>query len=290
MGHGGDRRRTFPGGASPNAERSGSNRAEARVLAIGRLKANSLQPSDSSVWHVAARVSGADAKGLRRALIAVAGSDARELPPIPSLGFVLSENGSPVTSYKMTERPAPDAMSVVFLFPREAQAAEPFREGVVSCLKWKRTSDLWCILPYVESGDGNMPEAGRDPEAPAFVAVPETLRKALSEPAKRLECGDLWSSVWRGAKMDGGAPRGSRHILVFSSTEEQRLAGHGVVGKARNARVQIQAIATGPNRRMQDFCTEVGAPFRMVVRGRSRKTFAGCTWHCWPATKSPISR
>lgn len=232
--------------------------------ALGRLKVNSPQTFDSAAWHVAARIYGADSKGMRRARIAVAADDARELPAMPPLGFLLSEDGSHVMSYKVTERAPAEAMSVVFLLPREPEAAAPFREGIESCLKWKRTSDLWCILPYIESGDGVMPQAAVDPEAPQFAVLPEALRKALSEPAKRLECGDLWSSVWRAAKLDGGAARGVRRIFILSSVEESRLAGHGVVGKVQNPRVRIHAISAAPNHRLEEFCAKVDTTVRVV--------------------------
>jgi hypothetical protein len=234
--------------------------------AIGRLKVNAPQSAENAVWSVAARVYNADQKGTRRALVAVAGDDARELPAVSPLGFILSEGGSYVMRYSVAERPEPEAMSVVFLIPRNAEAALPFREAIESCLKWKRTSDLWCILPYVETGDGAAPAVNTDPEDPPFAADNDTLRKALSEPSRRLECADLWSSVWRGAKMDGGVVRGIRHIFILSSVEESRIAGHGVVGKAQNPRVQIQAFATGPNQRVRDFCAAVNAPFRVVAR------------------------
>jgi HEAT repeat protein len=232
--------------------------------AIGRLKVNSPQSSDYAAWHVAARVYSADSKGMRRALVAIATDDARELPAVPPLGFLLNEDGSHVMSYKVTERPAPEAMSVVFLLPREPDAALPFRQGIESCLKWKRTSDLWCILPYLESGDGLLPEAGLDPEAPQFAVAPDALRKTLSEPARRLECGDLWSSVWRGAKLDGGGVRGIRHIFILSSVEESRIAGHGVVGKVQSPRVQIHAISAVPNQRVAEFCAKANATLRVV--------------------------
>ncbi|HXA50170.1 MAG TPA: HEAT repeat domain-containing protein, partial [Candidatus Acidoferrum sp.] len=232
--------------------------------AIGRLKVNSPQTSDYAAWHVAARVYSEDSKGMRRALIAVAADDARDLPVVPPLGFLLSEDGSNVMSYKVTERPAQEAMSVVFLLPREPDAALAFRQGIEGCLKWKRTSDLWCILPYIESGDGMLPDAGLDPEAPQFAVSPDALRKVLSEPARRLECGDLWSSVWRGAKLDGGAARGIRHIFILSSVEESRLAGHGVLGKVQSPRVQIHAISAVPNPRVAELCTKLNATMRVV--------------------------
>jgi HEAT repeat protein len=232
--------------------------------ALARVKTSSQQVANGAKWHVAARASSIDAKGGRRALVAVAGDNATEQPVIPSLGFLLSENNLPILSYRVNERPAPDAMSVVFVLPREPEAAAPLREAIESCLKWKRTSDLWCILPYIESGDGAPPEAVGDPDAPAFAANPETLRKVLSEPARRVECWDLWSTVWRAAKLEGNAARGIRHILILSTVEESRLAGHGVVAKARNPRVQVQALATAGNRRVQEFCKEIRASFKLA--------------------------
>jgi hypothetical protein len=238
--------------------------ARKRALsALSRLKTNAAQSFNDATWHLAARTM-TDGKGGRRALLAIAGNDNRDLPPIPSLNFHLSEHGSYVFSYKVSERPAPDAMSVVFLMPRSQEAGGAFRGAIESCLKWKRPNDLWCIQPYLETGERTMPDAGRDPEGLTFTLSRDTLRKALNETVGRVTCDDLWSSIWRATTMEGGAARGTRHIFILSSTEEGRLAGHSVVVRSRSGRLQMKAIATGTNPQVLAFCDAVGAPFQRV--------------------------
>jgi hypothetical protein len=242
----------------------GSARKRA-LAAIGRLKAANSQKEESASWHVAARWAGTDQKGLRHVMVSVAGEDGREQPVVPPLGFILNENGPYVTSYRVTERPAPEAMSVVFLIPRLPEAAKAFREGIASCLKWKRTSDLWCVLPYLETGDGAPPETNLDQEPPNFTANADAIQKTLDESARRVECVGLWSSLWRAAKVDNSRSRGKRYIFICSTTEEARLAGHGIVSKASNPNLRIQAISTGPNVQLESFCKSVGAAFLRTV-------------------------
>jgi HEAT repeat protein len=231
------------------------------LTSLNKIKSHNTVSAETVQWNVAARYLGADQKGARRILVALAGSDIREQPAVPALGFILSENGSYVTSYRVSERPATESLSVVFLIPRAAEAAKPFREAIERCLKWKRTSDLWCVLSYIESGDGVAPDTSPDQELPSFTASPKAIQKTLEESARRVECADLWSSVWRAAKIDGASVRGRRIILVCSTASESRLAGHGVISKAHNNKIHLQAFATGSNEQLETFCKTIHAPF-----------------------------
>jgi hypothetical protein len=206
------------------------------------------------------------------------------------LGFVLSENTSPVLHYKVNQRPTPEIMSVVFLVPRTAEAAAPFREAIESCFQWRRAGDPWCILPYTESDDGPVPDPVNDPEPPQFQVAVEGVRKAVVEPASRLKADDLWSSVWRSVKIDGAA-KGPRHVFLCSSVPEGRVAGQAVIAKARSPRVQIQAFGLKANPPVQDFCQQVGAPFSLVdpksagdaIRRAYHSLLAGYEIHYTPA-------
>jgi hypothetical protein len=234
--------------------------------ALARIKTSAAVAAAGIIWRVGVRSApGEGLRGTRRVLVTVAGDDAKELPRIPPLGFVLSEGGSYVTSYKVTERPAPDAMSVVFVLPRARQSAQPFYEAIETCLKWKRNSDLWSILPYVEAGEGEIPPAGFDPDLATFTSSPEALRKALGETASRVECSDLWTAVWRASKVDGGQSRGRRHVIILSTAGEARLAGHGLIANIQNHRLPVQAIAAAPNQRLREFCQAVHAPFQLCA-------------------------
>ena len=179
------------------------------------------------------------------------------------LHFMLSEGGQHVTSYKISEKPLPEAMSVIFVIPRSREAAGgAFFEGVANCLRWKRPSDLWSVLPYIETGDGEPPPP-RDPEPPVFTSNADALAAALQDTPKRLDCTDLWTGVWCATKQDGGQSRGKRHTIVLSSTEEGRIAGHGLIANMQSGRIPIQVIASGPNERLQEFCRRTHTSFRM---------------------------
>jgi hypothetical protein len=153
-------------------------------------------------------------------------------------------------------------MSVSFVIPRSREAASgAFFEGVLSCLKWKRPSDLWSVLPYIESGDGEPPPP-RDPEPPVFTSNSDALAAALRETPKRLDCTDLWTGVWCATKQDGGQSRGKRHVIVLSSAEEGRIAGHGLIANLQGGRTPVQVIASGPNGQLQEFCRRTHILFR----------------------------
>jgi HEAT repeats len=233
--------------------------------ALARIRQRTAQFASGCDWRVSAKLLPPDSQnGARRVLIGVAGDDARELPAIPPLGFILSEGGSYITSYRVSERPVPEAMSVVFLIPRRREASSALYTAVESCIRWKRTSDLWCILPYMETGDGE-PASDADPGPPVFTSSSEALRKMISEPAKRIDCTGLWPTMWSATKLDSGSSRGKRHVIILSSAQEARIAGHGLIANLQSGRVSLQAIARAPNTRLQELCHSVNAPFRVCA-------------------------
>jgi HEAT repeat protein len=223
--------------------------------ALAQIKTANAQPAVGERWHVAGRMlAGESVKGLRRLMLAVAGEDMREQPKVTPLQFLLSEGAQYITSYKVAEKPLPESMSVVFVIPRSREAADgAFFEGVLNCLRWKRPSDLWSLLPYIETGDGEAP-AARDPEPPLFTSSADALAVALRETPKRMECTDLWTALWRATNQVGGQSRGKRHIIVFSSAEEGRVAGHGLIENLQGGRVPIQVICSGPNQHLAELC------------------------------------
>jgi hypothetical protein len=223
--------------------------------AMAQIKTASAQPPVGERWHVAGRMlAGESAKGLRRLMLAVAGEDMREQPKVAPLQFLLSEGAQYITSYSVSEKPLPESMSVVFVIPRSREAADGgFFLGVLNCLRWKRPSDLWSVLPYIETGDGEAPEP-REPEPPLFTSSADALAASLQETPKRMECTDLWTALWRATNLDGGQSRGRRHTIVFSSAEEGRIAGHGLIERLQGERIPIQVITSGPNRHLAELC------------------------------------
>ena len=232
--------------------------------ALGQIKTANAQPPLGERWHVAGRMlAGESLKGLRRLLLAVAAEDMRDQPKVAPLQFILSEGGQYVTSYKAAVKPLPESMSTVFVIPRSREAAGgAFFEGLLHCLRWKRPSDLWSVLPYIQTEDGDAPPP-HDPDPPSFTANSDALSAALHETPKRLDCTDLWTAVWRATKQDGGQSRGKRHVLVFSSGEEGRSAGHALIANLQGSRIPVQVIASGPNEQLKDFCRRTHTLFRV---------------------------
>jgi acylphosphatase len=87
------------------------------------------------------------------------------------------------------------------------------------------------------------------------------LAAALRDTPKRSNCTDLWTGVWRATK-DGGQSRGKRHVIVFSSVEEGRIAGHGLITNMQSGRIPMQVIAAGPNQQLQEFCQRTHTLYR----------------------------
>jgi hypothetical protein len=236
--------------------------------ALSQIKAANAQAAIGERWHVAGRMlAGESAKGLRRLMVAVTGEDMREPPKVAPLQFLLSEGVQYITSYRVTEKPLPESMSVVFVIPRSREAAEgAFFEGVLNCLRWKRPSDLWSLLPYIQTGDGEAP-APRDPEPPPFTSSTDALAAGLRDTPKRMECTDLWTALWRATNQVGGQSRGRRHVIVFSSAEEGRIAGHGLIENLKGGRVPIQVICSGPSEHLAEFCRKTNLTQRYCTEG-----------------------
>lgn len=237
-----------------------------RVLtALGRIQTASTHPGEVEPWHAAVRLIPGESKtGMRRVVVSLEGPDPRLEPKVPALGFILSEGGQYITSYKVAQRPSPEAMSVVFVVPRLHSAASHFYEGIKSCLKWKRNADVWCILPYIETGDGDVPAPGADPDPPIFLRNPQDLEQSLAEQGKRPDCLDMWSAIWRASKQNINASRGKRHVLIFSTAEEARAGGPELVANVQPLRVSAMAIASGPNRQLTEFCRRTSTS--LVIR------------------------
>jgi HEAT repeat protein len=233
---------------------------------LSRIKNALAQPPAGAEWHMAGRIlTGETLKGMRRAVLSVVSGDFREVPKVMPLQFLLSEGGQYITNYDVRERAQAEMMNVIFVIPRSREAAGgAFFEGVLRCLAWKRPSDLWCILPYLETGDGEIPEP-QEAGAAEFTAKSEALAAVLNGIPKRLECADLWTTLWRCARTDLGQSRGKRHVFVFSSVEEGRVAGHGLVANFQNGRIPLHVIGSAPNAELQEFCNRIRTPYHLCV-------------------------
>ena len=124
-------------------------------------------------------------------------------------------------------------MSVIFVIPRSREAAGGafFRRRAALSAHGKGPSDLWSILPYIETGDGEPPPP-HDPDPRRVHGQIRCTGRHTARTPKRIECTDLWTALWRATRPDPAQSRGKRHVIVFSSAEEGRIAGHGLISRS----------------------------------------------------------
>jgi hypothetical protein len=80
-----------------------------------------------------------------------------------------------------------------------------------------------------------------------------------------MECTDLWTALWRATNQVGGQSRGRRHVIVFSSAEEGRIAGHGLIDKLLGGRLPVQVISSGPNGQLAELCLRTNITQRICA-------------------------
>jgi hypothetical protein len=226
------------------------------LAALGQIKQANSAAAGAPQLHISARtVAGSKIQGLRRVMAAVAAYDAAEQRKIAPVQFILSEDSRYVISYKVNEKPLADAVTVVFVIPCTTEADfQPFVEGALSCLRWKRPTDRWSVLPYLENEETGLSGEPRDMHPLQFAASTEALEASFREPAKRHECTDLWTALFRTTRSEGLSSRGRRHVIVLSRAPENRAAGPGVVANVQNGRIGVQAIASVKNPELEALC------------------------------------
>jgi hypothetical protein len=191
----------------------------------------------------------------------VPGTGSESLKLLPT-HFIVSEDNQTVMSYQVLERPAREAMTVIFVFPRTATPhLAPWNQGALRCLDWKRPADLWCTVPYLPEDD-SAPAAGLDLELPPFSSQPQLAAASFTNSPKRADCTDFWTALWRTVRNESGPVRGKRHLIVFAPVDIGRIAGHGLIASVISSRTSVQLISNGPNSALQEFCRMTGGTFQ----------------------------
>jgi hypothetical protein len=197
----------------------------------------------------------------RKVHLAIAPDNGQNQPRILATEFLLSENGQSVLSYKVTEKPPVAAMSVIFVLPRAGvAAATPWNQGAVKCLAWKRPSDLWASLPFLPSGDPEAMGHAID-EPPRFTANTAALAASLAKTPGRLDCSELWETLWRCVRPDQAGVRGKRHLIVVANEQVDRIAGDSLIANIVGSRTSLQVISSLPNPAVDDFCQKAKGRF-----------------------------
>jgi HEAT repeat protein len=236
-------------------------------VALGQIKAAIAQTLQASHWRVAGLFVGSNAReGSRRLQLAVVSEDGHEQPRIRPTEIILSEEGRQVVNYKVVERPMAQAVSLFLAMPRSGgPPGSPWNKPVLACLRWKRTSDLWALMPYLPTGEGDNPNASLAEEPVRFHSNPDGVTAALATVPARSDCTDLWSAIWRSVRTDSEPVRGKRHVIIFSNTEEAKSAGLGLISATLSSRALVQVISTVPNLALENFCRRVHGNFQIAA-------------------------
>jgi hypothetical protein len=234
--------------------------------AVGQIRAAVTQVSQTTEWLVSGFAGPKDVRiSERRVRLAVMTPDGSGCPKVLPAQFIMNENGQPIWSYKVIERPFPEAMSVIFLFPRSIDATgKAWDNGALRCLNWKRTTDLWCVLHY--SAAENAP-AGADLELPSFIANASQAAQAFQQTTNRTDCTGFWTGVLRAVQRGGGPVRGNRHLIVFAPADVGDMPDDGVITAALASRTSVQVVTTAPNAGLQEFAHRAGGYLHLVEEG-----------------------
>jgi hypothetical protein len=237
------------------------------VTALRRVKAAAAQTVPGARWLMAGVIQTGQSNGRqptqRRVHLAVASNDAHDKPRILPTQFTLTEGARNVLAYKVTERPAAEAMSVIFIFPRTEEAASaPWNRGASQCLAWKRASDLWCNLPFLPAGGLEAASASARHEPLPFIGSPEALEKSFGQAPGRVDCSELWQTLWRCVGSDQAAARGQRHLIVVATDPIEKIAGHSLISNMIGSHTSLQVISSVSNPKLEDFSRQVKGRLR----------------------------
>jgi hypothetical protein len=242
------------------------------VTALRRIKAAAAQTVQGTEWRMAglieARQPNDPQKTQRTVHLAVTSTDAAsnnggDQPKVLPTQFILTEGARNVLSYKVTERPAAEAMSVIFVFPwTEEPATAPWNLGALQCLAWKRPADLWCSLPYLPSGASEATSAVVKHAPAPFISSSEAVSASLRRTPDHADCSDLWETMGRCVGLDRAAARGKRHLIVVATDRVGRIAGQGLILSVIGSRTSLQVISSVSNPRVEDFCRQAKGRLR----------------------------
>ncbi|HUI53778.1 MAG TPA: HEAT repeat domain-containing protein [Bryobacteraceae bacterium] len=233
---------------------------------IARIKAAAAHNAHTGNWLVSGyHLAGNRARsGQRRVHVAVVSSDGREYPALLPAHFSLREGGQAVLSYKVVERPLPDAMSVTFVLPRcSASESAPWNQAALKCLEWKRPMDAWYAAPYLLSGAREPGSQAESELPPLRIESPPAAAAFANEPDQN-DSADVWSAIWRSLRPGVETVRGKRHLIVFTPADTARFTGYALSAAILSSRASLQVISGGANPHMEAFCRRISASFQIA--------------------------
>jgi hypothetical protein len=231
--------------------------------AMKHLKTTVAKVSQTNTLAVAGSASVKDeGAGQRRVSVAVLDTQGRESPRILPTQFILTENGQPVWTYRVMERPAAVPMSVIFLLPRGLEfAGKPLDHNGLQGLAWKRAIDGWSTATYAPEAEA---PAADEFELPSFIANSAQTRRTAQEKPKRPDSTGFWKGLRRAVEPGDIAPRGKRQIIALALDDAGTLPDESLVAAFHRARISLQVVSLAGNAALQDFCRRIAANFQRV--------------------------
>jgi hypothetical protein len=231
-------------------------------VAVGTVRTAVAQVSRADQWRVVGLCRPQDPRtGRRRIQVTTVTAEGSETPRVLPVQFILSEDGQPVWSYEVVEKPASEPLSVVFLLPRGGtHDRAPWNRGALRCLSLKRPIDLWSAVPYFSPR--NLPtEIYPNQEMPVFTANPIVVAAAFQQIPKACDCSLFWDAVERSIQPGNVPLRGQRHLIVLAPAEIGEPAADSLIAAVHASRTSVRVVSTGPNPALQEFCSRTGGYF-----------------------------
>lgn len=234
------------------------------MSALSRIKAAVSQSRQMPRWMASGLLLESDPQQpLRRLQLAVSSGDGTA-PRILPTQFLLCEDGRQVLDYKVTEGPAPDAMSVIFLFPRTGiPGATPWARAALRCRAWKRGSDLWAIQHYTMQDPAGISLPALE-LPPRYTANLETLTRALTLTPSRAWCTGFWDSVWSAVRPEQPQARGRRHLILFCNAAPAWPPDPSLMAAVRASPTAIHAISFAASAPLEELCRGSGHSLRVT--------------------------
>jgi hypothetical protein len=227
--------------------------------ALGSIRTAVARSAQAPLCRLAARIADTDGpKAGRRVLLAIAGDQGGAAPNLLPTQILLNEDGRMVTNYRVNPRPLPETLSVVFLLPRPESEGESQAAAALSCLPWKRPTDLWACTYYTSGATPLKPEEN----PPRFQAAADAIGAEFDRVPPQASCLDIWRSIWRSVEMDTAPVFGKRQLMIFGDGRTASAAGEDVVAAVAAAHAGVYVISPGPDPALEEFCRRVNGVFR----------------------------
>ena len=230
-------------------------------VSLGRVRSAVAQTRSGNEWRIAG--SAAHVIGSARRLVVEVGPyDNSPLPKLVATNFILSDGEGVIYDYQIEEKPAPETLSLSFIFPRSSSPDAPWVLGALNSLFRKRENDLWRTLYYVEAEDG---ARGGRVELPPYNAVSKSLKISLQKRPSRTECRNFWNTLRESVRTP---TQGARRFIVYCP---QDLAVPGdsqsIISAAVAEQVEVQVVAHAQNAILEDLCRRSRGSFHLVPPG-----------------------